>query len=146
MVPIALFSMFIALRIPQTGILLTLAFDVALAGLLVPFVFGIYWSKANTPAALAAIITGSVMRLVLFILVPTTYGVKNTLLYIPNHIFSASFDGVPTVLSALVSLVFFVTVALATQSSHAPVALEMNGRELDEVRPAVGVAGVEGVE
>ncbi len=146
MVPIALFSMFIALRIPQTGILLTLAFDVALAGLLVPFVFGIYWSKANTLAALAAIITGSVTRLVFFALVPTTYGVDNTLLYIPNHIFSASFDGVPTVLSALVSLVFFVTVALATQSSHAPVALEMNGRELDEVRPAVGVAGVEGVE
>jgi len=79
MIPITLLAVLIAVRVPQTGILLTLAFDVALAGLLVPFALGVYWSKANKPAALAAIITGSVTRLV-----PTIYGVENTLLYIPN--------------------------------------------------------------
>ncbi len=127
MTPIAFFSLFLALRVPQTGILLTLAFDVALAGLLVPFALGLYWSKANTPAALASIIAGSVTRLVLFVLTPTTFGAENTLLYIPNHIFNASFDGIPTILSLLVSLVAFVSVALATQRSHAPVALDLHG-------------------
>ena len=74
---------------------------------------------------MAAIISGSVTRLVLFALVLTTYGVENTLLYIPNHIFSASFDGIPTILSVLVSLISFVTVALATQESHTSVALDI---------------------
>lgn len=140
MFPITLLAIFFALRVPETGILLTLAFDVALAGLLVPFALGIYWSKANKPAALAAIIAGSVTRLVFFVLVPTTYGVENTLLYIPNDVFSASFDGIPTVLSALVSLVIFVGVALATQKSHVPVALEHEGR------PVVGAVALEGEE
>lgn len=120
MFPITLFAIFLALRVPQTGILLTLAFDVALAGLLVPFALGIYWPKANKPAALAAIVAGSFTRLVLFVLVPTTYGVENTLLYIPNNIFTASFDGIPTILSALFGLIVFVTVALATQGAFAP--------------------------
>ena len=47
MIPITLLAVLIAVRVPQTGILLTLAFDVALAGLLVPFALGVYWSKAN---------------------------------------------------------------------------------------------------
>lgn len=119
MIPITLSAVFLALRVPETGILLTLAFDVALASLLVPFALGVYWSKANKPAALAAIITGSVTRLALFVLVPTTYGVDNTLLYIPNNVFTASFDGIPTILSALAGLVVFVVVALATQGAFA---------------------------
>ncbi|HET7480102.1 MAG TPA: sodium:solute symporter family protein [Rubrobacteraceae bacterium] len=129
MIPILLFAVIIALRVPQTGILLTLAFDVTLAGLLVPFALGIYWSKSNAPAALVAIVAGSVTRLVLFVLTPTTYGVENTLLYIPNKIFSASFDGIPTILSALVGLAAFVGVALATQKSHEPVTLDLHSRE-----------------
>ena len=37
-----------------------------LPGVVVPLTLGIYWSKANTPGALAAIIVGSVLRLYLF--------------------------------------------------------------------------------
>ena len=128
MIPITLLGIFFALRVPETGILLTLAFDVGLAGLLVPLALGLFWSKANTPAALAGIVAGSVTRVVLFVLTPTTFGVENTLLYIPNDIFGAGFDGIPTVLSSLVGLITFVAVALATQKSHAPVALDAEGK------------------
>jgi len=120
MVPIAALSARIALRVPQTGVLLTLAFDVVLAGLLVPLVLGLYWSRANTPAALASIAAGSLTRLFFFVFTPTIYGEKNTLLYFPNHVFSPAFDGLPTVLSPFVSLVAFVAVALATRRQPLP--------------------------
>ncbi|WP_204266686.1 hypothetical protein, partial [Escherichia coli] len=49
---------------------------------------GSVWSDiATTPAALGSMIAGSATRLVLFVLVPTTYAYENTLLYIPNDIF-----------------------------------------------------------
>lgn len=111
--------------------ILTLAFDVGLAGLLVPLALGLFWSKSNAPAALAAIVAGSVTRLVLFALTPTTFGAENTLLYIPNDIFGPGFDGVPTVLSALVGLAAFVGTALLTQKSHAPVVLDGRGRAIE---------------
>ena len=66
------------------------------AGLLIPFVLGLYWPKANMPAALAAIAAGVTTRLTLFVFTPTTFGVDNTLLYIPNDVLSSSFDGLPT--------------------------------------------------
>ena len=123
-VPITLLGIFFALRVPETGILLTLAFDVLFAGLLIPFVLGLYWPKANMPAALAAIAAGVTTRLTLFVFTPTTFGVDNTLLYIPNDVLSSSFDGLPTLISPLVGLAVFVGVALATQKSHAPAQLE----------------------
>ena len=95
MIPVVAVAIFFALQVPQTGILLTLAFDLMLAGLVVPFVLGHYWSRITTAAAIAAIASGVVVRLVLFALTPTMYGVENTLLYIPNDTFGrpASTDG-----------------------------------------------------
>ena len=87
MLPVVGIAIFFALQVPQTGILLTLAFDLMLAGLVVPFVLGHYWSRITTAAAIAAIASGVVVRLVLFALTPTMYGVENTLLYIPNDTF-----------------------------------------------------------
>jgi solute:Na+ symporter, SSS family len=55
---------------------------------------------------------GVVLRLVLFALTPTFYGVENTLLYIPNDVFAAGFDGWPTLICPVVSLAVFVAVAL----------------------------------
>lgn len=127
-VPITLLGIFFAIRVPQTGILLTLAFDVLFAGLLVPFVLGLWWSKANKPAALAAIVAGTTTRLVLFALVPTTYGAENTLLYVKNGLFTAAFDGLPTMICPLISLGTFAVVAYATQRSHAPAVLDAYGR------------------
>ena len=36
------------------------------------------------------------MRIVLFVMTPTMFGVENTILYIPNGLFGAAFDGWPT--------------------------------------------------
>lgn len=119
-VPVTLLGVFFAIRVPETGILLTLAFDVLFAALLVPFVLGLWWPLANRSAALAAIFAGTLTRLVLFALVPTTYGVENTLLYVPNEVFDASFDGLPTFISPLVGLTTYFVVTLATTGAFAP--------------------------
>jgi SSS family solute:Na+ symporter len=106
-------AIFFALRVPETGILLTLAFDLMLAGLVVPFVLGHWWpTRITTAAAAAAIGVGVVLRLALFALTPTFYGVENTLLYVPNDVFGPGFDGWPTLISPVVSLGVFVAVAL----------------------------------
>ncbi len=113
LIPVVAIAVFFALRVPQTGILLTLAFDVMLAALVVPFVFGHYWARANTAAAVAAITVGAILRIGFFVLTPTMYGVPNTLLYIPNPVVGTGFDGWATVVAALGSLAAFVTVVMA---------------------------------
>ncbi|NEQ63922.1 MAG: sodium:solute symporter, partial [Moorea sp. SIO4A1] len=106
-----------ALKVPQTGVLLLLAFDLGFAGLVIPLAGGIYWSKATWQGALSCIILGSLTRLILFVLMPTTFGIDNTLLYIPNSIFTADFDGFPTLISPLVGLVAFILVSNITGGS-----------------------------
>jgi len=120
MLPVVGVAIGFALLVPQTGILLTLAFDLMLAGLIVPFVLGHYWSRVTTAAATAAIAVGVTVRLVLFALTPTMYGVENTLLHIPNDLVGPGFDGWPTFLAPLASLVAFVAVALARRPVPAP--------------------------
>ena len=128
-IPITVLGVFFAIRVSATGMLLVLAFDIMLAGAFVPLVLGLYWSEmATTPAALASMVGGSLTRLVLFVLVPTTYAYENTLLYIENDIFTAAFDGLPTFIAAGVSLGVFVTVAYATKNSYGVRSLDRNGR------------------
>ncbi|MGH4025328.1 MAG: sodium:solute symporter family transporter, partial [Pseudonocardiaceae bacterium] len=112
LIPVVGIAVLFALRVPETGILLTLAFDVMLAALAFPFIFGHYWSRASATAAGAAIAVGSVLRIGFFVFTPTIYGVPNTLLYIPNSVLGESFDGWATVLAAAASLGTFVVVAL----------------------------------
>lgn len=119
-VPIAVIGAFFAVQLPETGLLLVLAFDISLAGVVVPYVLGMYWSKANTPAALAAIAVGSVSRIGLFVLMPETYGLENTLLYVPNDVFTVAFDGYPTFVCLGLAFGVFVTVAQITHESDAP--------------------------
>lgn len=138
MVPITLLGIFFALRVPETGILLTLAFDVVLAGLFAPFALGLFWSKANTPAALAAIVLGSGTRLAFFVLTPTVYGAENTLIYLPNDLIPATFDGLPTLISPLVGLGAFVILALSTQDTYAPSVLDRHSRPVPELARAEG--------
>jgi solute:Na+ symporter, SSS family len=111
---ITLLGVFFALVVPQTGVLLLLAFDLSFAGLVVPLAGGLFWAKATWQGALACIIAGSLTRLVLFALMPTMFGIDNTLLYIPNGIFTPDFDGFPTLISPLVGLMAFIGVSLAT--------------------------------
>lgn len=127
MLPVVALGVVFALRVPQTGVLLTLAFDLLLACLAVPFLLGLFWSRATTAAAVACIAVGSTVRLVLFALTPTAYGAPNTLLHIPNDLVTAGFDGFPTFLAALAGLAaFLVTAALrpvAPVEVEAPVAV-----------------------
>ncbi len=111
---ITVMGVFFALKVPQTGVLLLLAFDLGFAGLLVPLAGGLYWRKATWQGALSCIVLGSLTRLVMFVLMPTTFGIDNTLLYIPNSIFTADFDGFPTLISPLVGLAAFVIISKLT--------------------------------
>ena len=112
MLPMAAFGALVALRVPQTGILLTLTFDLLLASLVVPFILGLFWSRGDGRAVAAAAIAGITVRAGFFVLTPTIYGVDNTLLYIPNSLVTSSVDGWTTFIGFLVSLAAYVTVAL----------------------------------
>ncbi|GAA4963653.1 SSS family solute:Na+ symporter [Nonomuraea thailandensis] len=114
MLPVVGGAVLLALRVPQTGVLLTLAFDLMLACLVVPFVLGLFWRRGSAPAALAALAVGLVVRLVLFALTPTMYGAPNTLLHVPNTLAGAGFDGWPTFIALGASLIVYVGVALST--------------------------------
>jgi SSS family solute:Na+ symporter len=94
------------------AILLTLAFDLMLACLAVPFLLGVFWKRGGNAAAIAAMVTGLVVRFGLFVLTPTIYGVPNDIAYIPNDLVPATFDGWPTIYGAIVSIVAYVVVAL----------------------------------
>ncbi len=101
-VPVVAFAIYLAIVKPEPGILLVLAFDVVFAGCLVPLTLGIYWKKANTPGALAAVIVGSVVRLYLFYNIPEELA------------------GLDTMIAPIVSLLVMVPVSLMTQKSHPP--------------------------
>ena len=101
-IPTMLAAVIFAYYIPEPGLLLILAFDVVLAGCFIPFLLGIYWKKANTAAAISAIIIGAVTRLALHFTIPESL---------------AGFD---TMIPPVVSLFVFVSVALMTQASSPP--------------------------
>jgi Na+/proline symporter len=101
-IPVVAFAIWLAIVKPEPGILLVLAFDVVFAGCVVPLTLGIYWSKANTPGALAAVIIGSILRIYLFYTVPEELA------------------GLDTLIAPVVSLLVMVPVSLMTQKSHPP--------------------------
>ena len=84
------------------GVLLILAFDIVLASCFVPLTLGLFWSKSNTPAAIAGIVGGAAARGTLHLAVPEAWA------------------GLETLLPPLISLLLFVAVALATQESSPP--------------------------
>ncbi|MEL7355986.1 MAG: sodium:solute symporter family protein [Cyanobacteria bacterium J06634_6] len=130
-VVITLLGVFLGLRVPQTGVLLLLGFDLGFAGLVVPLLGGLFWPRATRQGALACIIAGSITRLIFFALMPTMFGVDNTLLYIPNSLFTADFDGLPTLISPLVGLIAY---AIMSKMTYKPVMAE---REPVKIREKV---------
>ena len=118
-IPIAILGILFAMFIPVSGILIILSFDILLSGAVVPFILGLFWSKSNTPAAIASFLSGSFTRLILFVLTPSFYGLSNDVMFIEGF-FTSAFDGMPTIISPAVSLITFVLVALVTQKSHPP--------------------------
>jgi len=86
--------------LPAPGIYLILAFDVVFAGAFAPLTFGLFWRKANMPAAIASLIVGSALRLVLYQYMPLDYA------------------GLDTMIPPVVSFALFIGVALATQGKY----------------------------
>ena len=101
-IPVVAFAIFLAIVKPEPGIMLVLAFDVVFAGCFVPLTLGIYWKKANTPGALAAVFVGSILRLILFYKIPE------------------SLAGLDTLIAPVVSLIVMVPVSLLTQEQFPP--------------------------
>ena len=85
-----------------------------MACLVVPFILGLVWRRGTAVAAMVSIVVGLSVRLVLFAMTPTMYGLDNTILYVPNGVFDASFDGWPTFIAFAASLVTYVAIALLT--------------------------------
>ncbi|MDH3610909.1 MAG: sodium:solute symporter family protein [Nitrosopumilus sp.] len=86
--------------VPAPGIYLILAFDIVFAGALAPLTFGLFWKKANMPAAIASLIVGSALRLYFFFTMPEEWA------------------GLDTMIPPVVSFVLFIVVALATQNKY----------------------------
>jgi Na+/proline symporter len=85
---------------PQPGIYLILAFDIVFAGAWGPLTFGLFWKKANMPAALTSLIVGSALRMLMFFIVPLELA------------------GLDTMIPPVISVALFVGVALATQKRY----------------------------
>lgn len=96
-IPVMLTGLLLGAAIPRPGIYLILAFDIVFAGLWAPLTLGLFWKKANWPAAIASIVTGSTLRLVLYYIIPVEYA------------------GIDTFIPPIVSFVLFIIVALLTQ-------------------------------
>jgi Na+/proline symporter len=101
-IPILALGILIGYLKPEPGIMLVLAFDVVFAGCLVPLALGVFWKKANTYGALAAVIVGSVLRMVLYFTIPPALA------------------GLDTMIPPLVSLAVMVPVSLLTQKQDPP--------------------------
>jgi solute:Na+ symporter, SSS family len=101
-VPVVAFAIYLAYVRPEPGILLVLAFDVVFAGCFVPLTLGIYWKKANGPGALTAVIVGSLLRLIGYLVTPEYWA------------------GLDTLVPPVISLLVMVPVSLLTQAKYPP--------------------------
>lgn len=138
MVPIVILGSFLAIRVSQTGILLTLAFDLMLACLAAPFLLGVFWKRPGVAAALVAAAVGFVVRMVFLALTPTLYGVPNDILYIPNDLIGADFDGYATLVAAVVGFGTYAIVGMLVPRSSRELAGELAVRgELDREQAGV---------
>jgi SSS family solute:Na+ symporter len=112
LVPIAFLAMAFAIALPTPGVLLTVAFDIMFAALLVPFLAAFYTKQPNITAAIAAIVTGAAIRTVFAILTPTAFGVPNTIFYVENTIIPPTWDGVGTILAPVVAAIVYIGVTV----------------------------------
>jgi Na+/proline symporter len=96
-IPMMVAAFILAYMLPQPGIYLIVAFDIVFAGALAPLTLGLFWKKANMPAAVASLIAGTTLRLVLFFTIP------------------ADLVGLDTMIPPPISFAIFIGVALATQ-------------------------------
>jgi len=108
--PVMIAAFILAWRSPQPGKYLVLAFDIVMAGALVPLVAGLFWKKANTPAALSCMAIGSIARLI-------GYLYMNSIIFHPSAN-ALSYGGIETMIPPLIGLVVYVGVAELTQKKY----------------------------
>lgn len=101
-IPVMGAAVILAYLKPEPGVMLVLAFDVLFAGCFFPLTLGLFWKKANTPGALAGIIGGSALRIILQFT-------------IPPHL-----AGLESIIPGIFSGVLMVVVSLMTQATSAP--------------------------
>jgi solute:Na+ symporter, SSS family len=99
-IPMMVAAFILAYMLPQPGIYLIVAFDIVFAGALAPLTLGLFWKKANMPAAVASLIAGTILRLALFFIIP------------------ADLVGLDTMIPPPISFAIFIGVALATQKKY----------------------------
>jgi SSS family solute:Na+ symporter len=99
-IPMMVAAFILGYLIPQPGVYLILAFDIVFAGAWAPLTLGLFWRKANMPAAISSLIIGSLLRLIMFFVIPPEYA------------------GLDTMIPPPISFVIFVIVALATQKKY----------------------------
>jgi solute:Na+ symporter, SSS family len=78
--PTAAMAALVAWLRPEPGILLVIAFDIVFAGCVAPLFFGLYWTKANSTGAIAAILTGTLARLLAHFVTPAAWAGLDTLI------------------------------------------------------------------
>ena len=100
LVPMMIVGTVIGYLAPAPGIYLVLAFDIVLAGAFGPLTFGLFWKKANMPAAMACLIVGSAVRLIMFFITPEALA------------------GIEAMIAPAIGIALFVIVAYATQDKY----------------------------
>lgn len=109
LIPITCSAMIFAILLPSPGVLLSIAFDITFAALLIPFVFAFSDRLVNTQAALYAIIVGGISRIIFATLTPTLFGLPNPF-YMQNNFIPPSWDGLGTIISPLLALVTYLII------------------------------------
>lgn len=99
-IPMMLAGFALGAAIPRPGIYLILAFDIVFAGAWAPLTLGLFWKKSNWPAAIASLLVGSSLRLLLFFTIPPQYA------------------GMDTLIPPVISFAVFIIVALLTQKKQ----------------------------
>ena len=99
-IPMMIAAFLLGYILPQPGVYLILAFDIVFAGAWAPLTLGLFWKKANLPAALASLIVGSAIRLLLFFIIPP------------------GLAGLDTMIPPVISFALFIGVALVTQKKY----------------------------
>jgi solute:Na+ symporter, SSS family len=99
-IPMMIAAFVLGYFLPQPGVYLILAFDIVFAGAWAPLTLGLFWKKANMPAAIASLIVGSAIRLLMFFITPVEYA------------------GIDTMIPPVISFALFIGVAFATQKKY----------------------------
>jgi Na+/proline symporter len=99
-IPMMVAGFLLGFTIPQPGIYLILAFDIAFAGAWAPLTLGLFWRKSNWPAAITSLVVGTSLRLLMFFIIPPEYA------------------GLDTMIPPPISFTLFIIVALLTQKKY----------------------------